>query len=439
VRSLDDVVAADLRSVWHPFTQHALWPAEPPLVIASGEGSWLTGADGRRYLDGVSSLWCTVHGHREPAIDAAVRAQLDRVAHSTFLGLTHEPGVELATRLVDVAPPGLSRVFYCGDGSSAVEAALKMAYQSAAQRGEQRPLYVHVEHGYHGDSLGAVSVGGIDLFFGTYRPILLETRQVSSPGVPAGTPERADAVLRELAALLDREGAQVAAVVVEPMVQAAGGMLTHDASFLRGVRSLCDGAGALMLVDEVATGFGRTGAMWGVDHAGVTPDLLTCGKGLTGGYLPLSAVLATEAVFEAFQGRHDEYRTFFHGHTYTANPLACAAAVANLRLMAERGTVARAAAIGERLAALLEPLAKEPGVVAVRRIGTMTGIELGPFDAARRVGWQVCRRARDEGVLVRPLGDVVVLMPPLGICDDDLDLLVDVVGAAVRGVVADQT
>lgn len=435
-------VERDLRHVWHPFTQQSVWAGEPPLLIDRADGMYLVGADGRRYLDGVSSLWVTVHGHREPAIDDAVRRQLDKVAHSTFLGLTHEPAVELADLLIASAPPGLTRVFYCGDGASAVEAALKMAYQSAAQRGEQRPLYVHLEHGYHGDTLGAVSVGGIDTFFGAYAPILLETRQVGSPGVRAESQsagERAGEVLAELDSLLAREGDRVAAVVVEPLVQAAGGMLTYDAEFLRGARAACDRHGALLLVDEVATGIGRTGTMWACEQAGVAPDLLTCGKGLSGGYLPISAVLATEAVYESFLGAPQELRTFFHGHTYTANPLACAASVANLELMAERGTVEHARVVGERIGAALEPLAKEPGVREVRRLGTMTGVALAagdgtPFDPALRVGWRVCRQAREEGVLIRPLGDVVVLMPPLAIDSDDLTLLTDVTSTCIRRV-----
>ncbi len=435
-----DLVARDLAAVWHPFTQQTVWPDEPPLVIDRAEGMHLYASDGRRYLDGVSSLWVSVHGHREPAIDAAIRAQLDRIGHTTFLGLTHEPGIALAEALLGSAPPGLAKVFYAGDGASAVEAALKMAFQATAQRGEARPLFVHVAEGYHGDTLGAVSVGGIELFHATYRPILLATRQVSSPGVlRAGQtrPDRAAEVLHELDALLDAEGDRVCAVVVEPMVQAAGGMLTHDASFLRGVRRRCDAAGALLVADEVATGVGRTGRMWAVEHAGVSPDLLTCGKGLTGGYLPLSAVLATDAVYEAFLGAPTAGRTFFHGHTYTANPLACAAALANLGLMAARGTVGRAALTGERLGQLLAPLAGLPGVAEVRRIGTMTGIELGPFDPALRAGWRVCRRARDRGVWIRPLGDVVVLMPPLAIGSADLEELAAVTVECVGEVLTE--
>jgi adenosylmethionine-8-amino-7-oxononanoate aminotransferase len=431
-----DLVRRDLAAVWHPFTQHAVWPADEPLVIDRAEGVHLVDSAGRRYLDGVSSLWVTVHGHREPAIDAAIRDQLDRLDHSTFLGLTHEPGIALAEELLRVAPPGLRRVFFAGDGSSAAEAAIKMAYQAAAQRGADRPLYVHVAEGYHGDTLGAVSVGGIDLFHATYRPILLETRMVSSPGVrkPGQQPaQRAAEVVDELAGLLARDGERVCAVVLEPMVQAAGGLLTHDAAFLRGVRALCDEYGIAMVADEVATGLGATGRWWAVQHAGISPDLLVAGKRLTGGYLPLSAVLATEDIYAAFLGPPASGRAFFHGHTYTANPLCCAAALANLRLMHERSTVDRAAAVGEALGALLAPLDSCAGVVEIRRIGTMTGIEVR--GTGERTGVAVCRAARDRGVLIRPLGDVVVLMPPLGIGDADLAELAGAVVDSVRAVV----
>jgi adenosylmethionine-8-amino-7-oxononanoate aminotransferase len=432
-----DLVARDLAAVWHPFTQHAVWEADDPLVIERAEGMHLWDTDGRRYIDGVSSLWVTVHGHREPVIDAAIRAQLDRLDHSTFLGLTHEPGIELAELLLASAPSGLSKVFFAGDGSSAAEAAIKMAYQAAAQRGEHRPLYVSVQEGYHGDTLGAVSVGGIDLFHATYKPILLETRQVSSAGVrkpDQSLASRAAEVVDELRSVLAREGGSVSAVVVEPMVQAAGGMLTHDASFLDGVRALCDEYGVLMVADEVATGVGATGRMWAVEHAGVVPDLLVLGKRVTGGYLPLSAVLATSAVYEAFLGTPASGRTFFHGHTYTANPLACAAAIANLRLMESRGTLARAAAVGERIGSSLAPLSAVDGVLDIRRIGTMTGIEVA--SRGERTGFRICRMARDRGVIVRPLGDVVVLMPPLAIDDATLDELVGIVSECITEVLA---
>ncbi len=431
-----DLIARDARSVWHPFTQHQMWVDDSPIVVDRAEGVWFWDTDGRRYLDGVSSLWVNVHGHRTPEIDDAIRRQLERLDHTTFLGMTHEPGIELAEKLLATAPAGLTKAFFGGDGASSVEAAIKMAFQAAAQRGQERPLYVHVAEGYHGDTLGAVSVGGIALFHHTYRPILLDTRMVSSPGHLADGQSRADRaqeVLRELAELLEREGDRVCAIVVEPMVQAAGGMLTHDATFLVGVRALCDQFAVFLICDEVATGVGRTGRMWASEHAGISPDLLTCGKGLTGGYLPLSAVLATDDIYESFLGTPTSGRTFFHGHSYTANPLCAAAAIANLDLMATNGTVKHTDRVGELMGQWLAPLEAVSGVREIRRIGTMTGIEVDAL--GDRTGFAICQEARRHGVWVRPLGNVVVLMPILAIADDDLQLLVDVVSNAVRTVV----
>ena len=419
----DPLLDADGRYVWHPFTQHANWPTDDPLVITGADGMYLLDDQGREYLDGFSSLWVTVHGHNEPRINEAIARQAGRLDHSTFLGFTHEPGIRLAAELVARTPENLQRVFFAGDGSSAVEAAIKMAYQAKLQQGQQRPLYVHVQHGYHGDTLGAVSVGGIDLFHHTYQPILLRTRMISSPGVraPGQTPQqRAAEVVAELQQVLAEIGDQVCAVVVEPMVQAAGGMLTHDESFLRGARQLSTQHGAYLVADEVATGIGRTGRMWAIEHAQVQPDLLTCGKGLTGGVLPLSAVVATEEIYDSFLGGAE--RTFFHGHSYTANPICAAAALANLELMDERSTVEHAQWIGQTLADLLKPLAEDERVVDVRRIGTMTGIEVVPH--GERTGFRICTAARDQGVITRPLGDVVVLMPPLGMDQAQLQQLV---------------
>lgn len=434
-----DWLKRDAASVWHPFTQHSLWLEDEPTVVDRAEGPWLIDVDGNRYLDGVSSLWVTTFGHRTPEIDEAIRSQLDKLDHATFLGATHVPGIELAERLLAIAPTGdgpvLGKVFFAGDGSSAVEVALKMAYQYSVQSGRARPLFVHLAEAYHGDTLGAVSVGGVELFHATYRPILLKTLSVSSPGVRAAgqTPlQRAAEVIAELEALLDARGQDVCAIVVEPMVQAAAGMLTYEAEFLRAARRLASRHGALLICDEVATGIGRTGRMWASEHAGVVPDLLTCGKGLTGGYLPLSAVLTTDEVYEAFLGTASSARTFFHGHTYTANPLCCAAANANLDLVASRGLVAQAATLGERLGSLLAPLERDERVVEVRRIGTMTGVEVRP--AGERTGAAVCRAARRRGVWLRPLGDTVVLMPPLALGEAETDLLVSALTEAIDEV-----
>lgn len=434
-----DWLARDAAAVWHPFTQHSLWLADEPTVIERAEGPWLFDVDGNRYLDGVSSLWVTTAGHRTPAIDDAIRAQLDRLDHSTFLGASHPPGIELAERLLSVAPrgdgPGLGKVFYAGDGSSAVEVALKMAYQHSVQSGHERPLFVRLQEAYHGDTIGAVGVGGIDLFHATYRPLLLQTLGVGSPGQrrPGQSPvERAAEVATELAAVLDEHGERVCAVIVEPMVQAAAGILTYDADFLRAARRLAAEHGTLLICDEVATGVGRTGRMWASEHAGVVPDLLTCGKGLSGGYLPISAVLATDEIYASFLGPAASGRTFFHGHTYTANPLACAASIANLDLFTGGGLLARAAALGDRLGALLAPLAAHPGVIEIRRLGTMTGVEVDRV--GERTGQAVCRAARRRGVWLRPLGDVVVLMPPLALGEAELDLMVGALAEAIDEV-----
>ncbi|MDN3238545.1 adenosylmethionine--8-amino-7-oxononanoate transaminase [Glycomyces tritici] len=432
--------ARDASTVWHPFTQHANWTGDRPVVVDRAEGPWLIDVDGRRYLDGVSSLWTTTVGHGHPDINAAITAQLAKLDHSTFLGTTHTPGIELSEALISLAPKGngpeLTKVFYAGDGSSAVEAALKIAYQYSTQTGRSRPTFVRLDQAYHGDTLGAVAVGGHDLFHEAYKPLLLDTIGVASPGDRNLGPDRNRKAAADLRAVMDEAGDQVCAIIVEPMIQGAAGMLDYDAAFLRTARELADAHGALLIFDEVATGFGRTGRMWAAEHAGVVPDLLTCGKGITGGYLPLSAVLAAEHVYEAFLTRPGDTapRTFFHGHTYTANPLCCAAALANLRVMGEQDVIGQAARLGDRLAKLLEPVGAKDGVVEIRQLGTMIGVEVAP--AGDRTGFAVCQAARERGVWLRPLGDTVVLMPPLTLGDDETDLLVNALAEAVDEVTA---
>ncbi len=414
----------DRRHLWHPFTQQQGWVDDPAPVIARAEGTTLIDTDGRAYIDGVSSLWCNVHGHRHPAIDAAIRAQLDRVAHSTMLGLTHAPAIELAARLAALAPDGLTRVFFSDSGSTAVEVALKMAFQWWAQQdgaaAARRRGFVCLRDAYHGDTLGSVSVGGIDLFHACYEPLLFGARQVDAGDVG------------QLAALLEADGREIAAMIVEPLVQGAAGMLVHPPGYLRAVRELCDAHGVLLICDEVATGFGRTGRMFACEHEGVTPDLMCVAKGLTGGYLPLAATLATERIYAGFLGAHEEWRTFFHGHTYTGNPLACAAALATLEVFEEERTLERLepkiGLLGRLLDDLVTPLA---AVTDVRRRGFMVGIELGGHPAAARMGHQVTLAARARGAIIRPLGDVVVLMPPLAIADDELRRLVAITAGAI--------
>jgi adenosylmethionine-8-amino-7-oxononanoate aminotransferase len=420
-----DLVAADRAYLWHPFTQQRGWAEEEPVVVDRAAGTELIDVDGRRYIDGVSSLWCNVHGHRHPRIDAAVRAQLDRVAHSTMLGLTHRPGIELAERLVEIAPPGLTRVFYSDSGSTAAEIALKMAYQYWLQRGEERrKKFVALRMAYHGDTIGSVSVGGIDLFHSLYRPLLFDTLK-AEPGDAA-----------DMERLLTEHAGEVAAVIMEPLVQGAAGMLVHPEGYLRAVRELCDRHGTLLVLDEVATGFGRTGRMFACEHERVAPDFLCLAKGMTGGYLPLAATLATERVYEGFLGRFEEFRTFFHGHTYTGSPLACAAAVATLDVFREERTLERLQPKIELLGELLEPIAGHPAVREVRRRGFMTGIELGPYPLALRMGHRITLEARRRGAIIRPLGDVVVLMPPLAISEGDLTRLVAISAEAIDAATA---
>ena len=419
-----ELAALDRSVLWHPFTQQQGWTEdEELLVIERADRCTLFDTEGRAYLDGVSSLWCNVHGHRHPELDAAIRRQLSDVAHTTMLGLTHPPAIDLARRLLELAPGDLSRVFYSDNGSTACEVALKMAYQWWAQRGERgRTKFVCLEMSYHGDTLGSVSVGGIPLFHEQYAPLLFET-----VAVPAGD-EAA------LAAALDDT---VAAVIVEPLVQGAAGMLVHPPGWLRTVRSLSRERGIPMIVDEVATGFGRTGTMFACEQEGVEPDLLCLAKGLTGGYLPLAATLTTEAIYDGFLGAFEDFRTFFHGHTYTGNPLACAAGIATLEVFERERTLERLqpkiALLADALATQVEPL---PAVQEIRRCGFMVGIELAGFPLEARMGHQVTLAARERGVIIRPLGDVVVLMPPLAISEAELRRLVSVTAEAIAAATA---
>ncbi|MFN8645659.1 MAG: adenosylmethionine--8-amino-7-oxononanoate transaminase [Gemmatimonadales bacterium] len=449
--------AAELRAwddahLWHPFTPHSVYRAEEPLQVVAGDGHYLIDTEGRRYLDGVGSLWCNLFGHRHPAIDAAVRAQLDRIAHSTLLGHAAVPAIVLARRLAALAPAGLTRVFFSDDGSTAVEVALKLALQFWQQhdggRQRQRTRFVTLGQAYHGDTVGAVALGGIALFHERYQPLLFETRQAPAPycyRCPLGQ-ARATCQLdciAALEALVRAEGPNIAAIVLESGVLGAAGMLVQPEGFLRRARAVADEVGALLVLDEVATGFGRSGRMFACESAGVAPDLLCLAKGLTGGYLPMAATLATERIFAAFLGPPAEGRTFFHGHTYTGNALAAAAALATLDIF-ERERVLDA--LPARIARLTQELARLAPLAAVgdiRQFGLAAGIELvqdratrAPFPAAERRGMRVCRAARARGVFLRPLGDTIVLMPPLTITGDEITALVDAIEHGILEVCA---
>jgi len=442
------LVRWDHRYVWHPFTQHSLWNAVDPLIIVAAEGEYLIDADGNRYVDGHSSLWCNIHGHRRVEIDRAVIDQLQRVAHSTQLGLASPPAIELARRLVEIAPPGLARVFYSDDGSTSVEVACKLAYGYWHHRGQpQRDRFIALRNAYHGDTIGAVSLGGIDLFHRVYRPLLFKTEFAPSPycyRCPlAKSPESCDlGCADEIGTLLERHRGRVAAVVVEPLVQCAAGIITAPPGHLTRVRDLCTRYDTLLIADEVATGFGRTGKMFACDHEGVSPDLLCVSKGLTGGYLPLAATLAAEPVYEAFLGPIDSGKTFYHGHTFTGNPLGCAAALASLGVFEADHTLEGLGDKIARLAAHLTRLARNDHVGDVRQWGMIAGVEIVSDKATRQaypyglqVGAQVCARARQYGVILRPLADTVVIMPPLTISLENLDHLLKTIERCINEVV----
>ncbi len=439
--SPDALLDLDRRHVWHPFTQMQVWPDDEPLIIERAEGNWLIDVHGRRFLDGVSSLWVTVHGHRRKEIDEAIRAQLDRVAHSTLLGLANVPSILLAKELVDLVPDGLTRVFYSDSGSTSVEVALKMSYQYWLQRGRpEKARFAALGEAYHGDTLGSVSVGGVDLFHSKFRGLLFPVERLPTPHAYRWTGD-GDCLEGSLAAaekLFQEKGRELAAVIVEPLVQGAAGMLVQPSGYLRRLSELCRKHEILLICDEVATGFGRTGTMFAVEQEGVRPDFLCVAKGLTGGYLPLAATITTDEVYSAFLGTVAEERTFFHGHTYTGNPLACAAALANLEIFRREKTLDRMRPIIERLATHLAEIARLEHVGEVRQRGMMIGIELvhdratkAEFPYGDRVGHRVCLAARKHGVLLRPLGNVIVLMPPLSLTADEADLLASALRKAI--------
>jgi len=444
----DKLKQLDHNYLWHPFTQMQEWMAEDPCIISEGDGHYLVDVHGRKYLDGVSSLWCNVHGHRKKEIDDAIKAQLDRIAHSTFLGLSHVPGIQLAQKLIEISPKGLQRVFYSDDGATAVEVALKMAVQYWQLKGETRRTRIAtLAESYHGDTVGSMSMGYSETFHRFYTSLLFPVLRLTPPHVfryYQGLSETGalSAAVKEAEEIVNAERDTLAALVVEPLMQGAAGMWAQPAEYVAALHEICRRNGIVFVLDEVATGFGRTGKMFACEHAGVAPDILCLAKGITGGYLPLAATLATEEIFSAFLGEYKEYKTFFHGHTYTGNPLGCAAALANLELFEHENIVEK---MQPRITYLQKRLNEEfvslAHVSDVRQWGFMVGIELAEDQASRkkyppekRIGHRVILEARKRSVMIRPLGDIVILMPPLTITDEELAMLLDVVYDCVRAV-----
>lgn len=444
----EELKRLDHTYLWHPFTQMQEWLGEDPCIIGAGDGHYLIDVQGRKYLDGVSSLWCNVHGHRKKELDDAIRAQLDRIAHSTFLGLSHVSGIELAHQLIGIAPQGLRRVFYSDSGATAVEIALKMAVQYWQLKGQaQRTRIATLAESYHGDTVGSMSLGYSETFHRYHKSLLFPVLRLTPPHVfryynGMSEEEALNAAIAEADEKLTQEKDSLAAVVMEPLMQGAAGMWSQPVGYVRAMGELCRRHGILLVLDEVATGFGRTGKMFACEHAGVTPDILCLAKGITGGYLPLAATLTSDEIFAAFLGEYKEFKTFFHGHTYTGNPLGCAVALANLELFDREKIIEQ---MQPKIAYLRQRLLTEmlslPQVSDIRQWGFMVGIELVEdrtrrknYPPEKRIGYRVIQEARKRGVMIRPLGDVIILMPPLTIAQDELKMLLDVVYECIQVV-----
>ena len=448
----DTLADWDRKYLWHPFTQMQEWEEEEPLIIERGKGSYVIDTEGRKYLDGTSSIWVNLHGHRHPALDRAVTKQLGKIAHSTLLGLSNPPAILLARELIRIAPKGLSRVFYSDDGSTAVEVALKMAVQYWQQQHPStgpKNTFLHLKLAYHGDTIGAVSVGNIELFHARFRPLLFPTLSADPPycyrcPLKLAYPSCQMACLEPIEQTLRTRHRELAGFVIEPLVQAAAGMITSPPGYLRRIRELCTKYDVLLIADEVATGFGRTGKLFACQHEDVTPDLMAISKGLTGGYMPLAATLTTEEIYNAFVGKYEEFKTFFHGHSYTGNPLGCAVALANLAIFRKERTLTKLRPKIAELKRLMQSLATLPHVGEIRQQGFMVGIELVKdrttkevYPPEARIGHRIAAEARLRGLLIRPLGHIIVLIPPLSLSLHELKRMVEVLRDSIETSVAD--
>jgi len=438
--STKKIKSYDLDYIWHPFTQMKEYLNEDPLVIEDSDGIYLIDSDGNKYIDGVSSLWVNIHGHKVSKINSAIKKQVDKIAHSTLLGVTNPSASLLAKKLIDISPVGLKKVFYSGDGASAVEVALKMAFQYWLIKGKKnKNKFVCLKDGYHGDTLGAVSVGGIDTFHSTFKPLLFKSYQISSY-------DSSNLTIKELEKLLKAKSDSIAGLILEPYVQAAGGIKVAEDGYLKEIQKICNKYNILLILDEVATGFGRTGEMFACDHDNVTPDILVLGKGLTGGYLPLSATITTDDIFNTFLGEHEELKAFFHGHSYSGNPLSCSAAIANLDIFEEERTIIKAKKVIKVFENELKEFSGLKHVSSIRNKGLMAGIDLQrdpqndvSYKLKDRIGKKVCDQAKSEGVLIRPLGDTIVIMPPVSIKEKELKKLTKSIYKSIKEVTENES
>ena len=435
--------------IWYPFTQMQDYVTEDPLIIKEAKGCILKDIYGNEYIDGISSLWTNVHGHRKEKLDLAIKKQLDMIAHSTLLGLSNVPAIQCAKKLIQIAPKGLTRVFYSDNGSTSVEIALKMAfqYQQQAPHGDpHKTKFISMTNAYHGDTIGSVSVGGIDLFHAVYGPLLFDSFKAESSYCYRCAFEKSYLscdfeCLKQMEELMKEHSHEIAALVIEPLVQGAAGILVQPPGYLKKVRELCTKYNILMIADEVATGFGKTGKMFACEHEGVAPDIMTIAKGISGGYLPLAATLTSEKIYQGFLGKYEEFKTFFHGHTYTGNPLACAAAIASMEIFEKEHVINNLAEKIEHLAKRLQLFTFLTHVGEVRQCGVMIGIELvadkdskKEFLPEKKVGYKVIKEARKRGLIIRPLGNVIVLMPPLAVSIDEIEKLCEITYESIRTV-----
>lgn len=466
IRKLEE---ADKKYIWHPFTQMKGWLDERPIIITEGRDCFIKDAYGKWYLDGVSSIWVSIHGHRKKEIDDAIKEQLDKIAHSTLLGLSNIPSIKLAEKLIrlvqklgssevqkfgtkdektyrltDLQTPALSKVFYSDNGSTAVEVALKMSFQYWIHKGARgKHTFLSLKNAYHGDTIGAVSVGDIDIFHDVFRPLLFKSYKAPSPycyrcELGRTWVECSFACLKKMGEILEKHSDEIAAVIIEPIVQAAGGIIVWPEGYLKGIRELCNKYNVLLIADEVATGFGRTGKMFACEHENIVPDIMCLSKGITNGYMPLAVTLSTDEIYNAFLGEFKDLKTFFHGHSYTGNPLACAAAIASIEMFDKEKTLENMQPKIALLENKLKEISELPNVGNVRNKGLIAGIELvknkpskEPYPWEEKIGWKVAYEAREEGVLIRPLGNVIVIMPPLSISIENLNRLMDAIKRAI--------
>jgi adenosylmethionine-8-amino-7-oxononanoate aminotransferase len=445
----DSLAQRDRRVLWHPCTQMRDHETLPPIPIRRGQGVWLEDFNGKRYLDAISSWWVNLFGHANPRIIAAIEKQLHQLEHVILAGFTHEPVVRLSERLIEIAPRGLAHCFYASDGSAALEIALKMSFHYWQNRGEpKRTRFINLANSYHGETLGALSVGDVALYKETYRPLLLEAITVKSPDCydresGESWADYSTRLFAEMEKALERHAGEVCAVVVEPLVQCAGGMRMYDPVYLKLLRQACDKYRVHLIADEIAVGFGRTGTLFACEQAGIAPDLLCLGKGLTGGYLPLSACLATDEIYQAFYAEYTARKAFLHSHSYTGNPLACSAALATLDIFRDDDVLNRNRQLATHMAQATAALAEHPHVAEVRQTGMILAIEMvkdrktrEPFPWQERRGLAVYRHALEQGALLRPLGDVIYFMPPYVIQPEEIDFLAQVARDGIDHAVA---